>query len=129
MEKYFWSVVFTLIGTIPCIAAGSGDSHQIQDTARAVRYFEEELSFTANPGSVKKVTEGKLEGVIVDLRRKEHFDRGHIPGAINLPFDQYNGFDGQQVSFPGLSKDKINYVYCYELLCNLSQKAAREFAA
>lgn len=125
MKKY----VFLLIALISIIHAEDAGQQKIQDTQAAVKYFEDELNFTAGPGSAKKVSEGKLEGVIIDLRKKEHFDKGHIPGAINLPFDQYDGFEGQQTEFPGLSKDKISYVYCYELLCNLSQKAAKKFAS
>ncbi len=102
---------------------------KIQDTKAAFKYFQDELNFTAGPGTARKVSEGKLDGVIIDLRKKEHFDKGHIPGSINLPFDKYDGFEGNQKDFPGLSKDKINYVYCYELLCNLSQKAAKKFAS
>ena len=101
------------------------NSGKIQDTEAAFKYFQDELNFTVDPGTAKKVSEGKLDGVIIDLRKKEHFNKGHIPGAINLPFDKYDGFEGDQKGqkdFPGLSKDKINYVYCYELLCNLSQK-------
>ena len=104
-------------------------NQKVQDTEAAFKYFSDELSFTAGPGTAKKVSEGKLDGVIIDLRREEHFDKGHIPGAINLPFNKYDGFEGNQTDFPGLSKDKINYVYCYELLCNLSQKAAKKFAS
>ncbi len=129
MTKYFSPILFIAISMTPCIGAEISHPQHIQDTAMAFKYFEEELNFTAVPGSVKKVTEGKMDGVIIDLRKKEHFDKGHIPGAINLPFDQYDGFEGQHSEFPGLSKDKINYVYCYELLCNLSLKAAKQFAA
>ena len=109
--------------------AFAGAENKVQDTEAAFKYFENELNFTAGPGTARKVSEGKLDGVVVDLRRKEHFDKGHIPGAINLPFDQYNGFEEEQKDFPGLAKDKINYLYCYELLCNLSQKAAKKFAS
>ncbi len=109
--------------------ATSSDQKKIQDTQAAAKYFEDKLNFTAVPGTVKKVSEGKVEGVIIDLRKKEHFDKGHIPGAINIPFDKFDGFEGAQTEFPGLSKDKINYLYCYELLCNLSQKAAKKFAS
>lgn len=104
-------------------------NNKIQDTQAAFRYFSDELNFTVGPGTVKMVTEGQLDGVIIDLRKKEHFDQGHIPYAVNLPFNEYEGFEGEQKDFPGLSKNKINYVYCYELLCNLSQKAARKFAS
>jgi len=129
MINRLFSCSLVVLSFVSSAHAGSNDQTQIQDTQAAVKYFEDKLNFTAVPGTVKKVSEGKVEGVIIDLRKKEHFDTGHIPGAINIPFDKFDGFEGAQTEFPGLSKDKINYLYCYELLCNLSQKAAKKFAA
>lgn len=128
MLKRIFQISLITISLIASAYAVSNDQKNIQDTEAAAKYFEDKLNFTANPGSLKNVIEGKVEGVIIDLRRKEDFDRGHVPGAINLPFDKYDGFEGQQTEFPGLSKSKINYLYCYEMLCNLSQKAAKKFA-
>ncbi|MBR1815181.1 MAG: rhodanese-like domain-containing protein [Lachnospiraceae bacterium] len=46
------------------------------------------------------------EGIIVDIREKEDFAKGHIPMAINLPLsDIENGNIG-------LPKNKIILVYC-----------------
>ncbi len=123
MNKIF--VIFITAISISSAVHGAAN----QDTAAAVKYFEDELNFTASPGDLKKVSEGKLDGTIIDLRRKEDFDRGHVPHAINIPFDKYDGFEGKQTEFPGLSKNEINYLYCYNLLCNLSQKAAKKFAS
>ncbi|MDP1974757.1 MAG: rhodanese-like domain-containing protein [Alphaproteobacteria bacterium] len=129
MKKYCFQTLLMLMSIIPSVHAESNDQQKIQDTSAAAKYFEDKLNFTAGPGSVKKVSEKQLDGIIIDLRKKEHFDKGHIPGAINMPFDKYDGFEGAQTEFPGLSKNKINYLYCYELLCNLSQKAAKKFAS
>jgi len=129
MNNRFLQISLLVTSLISPAYAASSDQQKIQDTQAAVKYFEDELNFTTNPGSVKKVSEGKVEGVIIDLRKKEHFDKGHIPGAVNIPFDKYDGFEGKQTEFPGLSKNKINYLYCYELLCDLSQKAAKKFAS
>lgn len=120
---FYISLIMTSTVSFTC------DQQKIQNTQAAFNYFDDELNFTANPGSLKKVSEGKVDGVIIDLRRKENFDKGHIPGAINIPFDKYDSFDSKQTEFPGLSKNRMNYLYCYELLCNLSQKAARKFAS
>ena len=107
---------------------GNKNHNKIQDTAAAVKYFEQEMNFTTNPGGVKAgIKENNV--VIVDVRREADFKAGHIPGAINLPFDKWDRFQGNQKEFPGLSRDKYNYVYCYELLCNLGQKAAKKFAS
>ena len=127
MKKHLLTILIVLSFSNSVFALEN--SGKIQDTEAAFKYFQDELNFTVDPGTAKKVSEGKLDGIIIDLRKKEHFNKDHIPGAINLPFDKYDGFEGDQKDFPGLSKDKINYVYCYELLCNLSQKAAKKFAS
>ena len=104
-----FSVFLVVLSFISLAYAASNDQKKIQDTQAAAKYFEDKLNFTAVPGTVKKVSEGKVEGVIIDLRKKEHFDKGHIPGAINIPFDKFDGFEGAQTEFPGLSKDKIHF--------------------
>lgn len=125
--KYILTLFLLL--SVGNIAFAAENNSYVQNTEAAFKYFENELNFTATPSTAKKVSEGKLDGVIVDLRREEHFNKGHIPNAINLPYDKYDSFEGNQSNFPGLSKDKINYVYCYELFCNLGQKAAKKFAS
>ena len=88
-KKNFSSICVLLLTASIFLAYRKNDSKQIQDTNAAMIYFQNELNFTAGPGSVKKVVNGKLDGVIIDLRKKEHFDEGHIPNAINLPFDKF----------------------------------------
>lgn len=136
MNKYLFGAImsFFLLGILVCMSNFfSLEANTIQDSKAAVIFFENELNFTATPGTVKKAVQGKISGVIVDVRRKEHFEKSHIPGAINIPFDEYDSFSGEPVDseearFPELSKDTMNYIYCYELLCSLSQKAAKKFA-
>ncbi len=123
---YLLAITITLIAT--STFADNKTVTQVQDTKAAVKYFEDEMNFTINPGGVKSAVLEKHDVVIVDLRREEHFNAGHIPGAINIPFDKWDKFEGDQKEFPGLVEGKFHYVYCYELLCNLSQKAAKKFA-
>ena len=58
---------------------------------------------------------------VVDVRAAEDYAEGHIPGAVNLPKDQWH-------SFTGLRKDKINVLYCYSQVCHLAATAAVQFA-
>lgn len=112
------------------MAYGEPRAKEIQDTAKAVQYFSEELNFKTNPHGTKHVVDGTIKNVtIVDVRTAEAFAEGHIPGAINIPYDKFNGFDGNETEFPSLRKDGFNYIYCYQLLCNLGQKAAKKFAS
>lgn len=104
-------------------------SKPIQNSKEAIHYFEQELNFKTNPHGVQRVISGEVKDVtLVDVRAAKDYEEGHIPGAINVPYDKYNGFDGNETAFPMLRKDGYNYVYCYELLCNLGQKAAVKFA-
>ena len=41
-------------------ASQQNNREQIQDTEAAVKYFQNELNFTANPGTVKKLFEVNL---------------------------------------------------------------------
>lgn len=107
----------------------SGYQNKLQDTRAAAHYFDAELAYTVNPSSMKNAVKDKDPNIlIIDLRKREHFKAEHVPGAINLPFDEWNGFDGSKVNFINLDKTKMHYVYCYEQYCNLSTKAARLLA-
>ena len=66
---------------------------------------------------------------LVDVRAAKNYAEGHVPGAINLPFDKFSRFEGTEKEFPELRKDGFNYIYCYELGCNLATKAARKLAS
>ena len=66
---------------------------------------------------------------IIDVRSAEAYNKGHIPGAINIPGEKYSGFEGPETDIPGLRKDAFNCVYCYSPTCNLGLKAARKFAS
>ena len=54
---------------------------------------------------VKLVDPGKI--YLVDIRQSKDFILGHVPGAINIPFQDL----GKQ--FDTLPKDKQIVVYCY----------------
>lgn len=112
------------------IASASIANTKLQDTQAAVKYFEHELNFTTNAFGAKNVVDGKVKNVtIIDVRSAKSFAEGHIPGAINIPFDRFNSFEGTEKEYPGLKKDGFNYVYCYELQCNLATKACMKFAS
>lgn len=98
----------------------------MQNSKEAVKHFKTELAFTAMPGTVKNAK----NCVIIDVRRKEDHKKKHVVNAVNLPFNEYGGFtDKKFKKFPYLSKTKMNYVYCYNLYCNLSAKACLRFAS
>lgn len=112
------------------IGGANAMNQPIQNSEKAVEFFQHELDYKTNPHGVMQVLNGNVKNVtIIDLRTEKAFAEGHIPGAINLPYDKYHNFDGPESQFPGLRKDGYNYVYCYELLCNLGQKAAKKFAS
>lgn len=89
--------------------------------AKAKEFFEAAMTFTTGPVELDRRRQQDQNIVIVDVREAEDYKQGHVPGAINLPKDQWS-------SFKGLSKDKVNVVYCYSHVCHLAKAAAVEFA-
>jgi rhodanese-related sulfurtransferase len=93
---------------------------KINDLAKAKAYFEAKMAFTTGPVELERMIKHN-EVNVVDVRAAEDYAEGHIPGAINLPKDEWQ-------TLKGLRKDKMNVLYCYSQVCHLAATAAVEFA-
>jgi len=80
-------------------------------------YFSEKLAFTLGPVELKKMIEDKKVKVI-DVRRKQDYNEGHIPESISIPKDELTQ------NFQNLSKEVLHVVYCYNQQCHLGAAAA-----
>lgn len=89
----------------------------ITDPAKAKAYFEAKMAFTTGPVELERMVQQGEAIIVVDVRAAEDYADGHIPGAINLPKDQWQ-------TLTGLRKDKINVLYCYSHVCHLAAAAA-----
>ena len=91
------------------------------DPAKALKYFSDKMAFTTGPVELDRNMKEGSDLVVVDVREEEDYRKGHIPGAINLPRTRWN-------SYEGLSKERLNVLYCYSHVCHLAATAAVEFA-
>ena len=91
------------------------------DPSIALKYFQQKLDCTTGPIELSHWLEEKAPVNVIDVRRPEDFAESHIPGAVNIPKEQWE-------SAAGLSKDKTNVVYCYSQTCHLAAAAAVVFA-
>jgi rhodanese-related sulfurtransferase len=92
------------------------------DPVKAKKYFEDKITFTTGPIELDRMLKEEEDLVVVDVRAAEDYEEGHIPGAINLPKEKWETFEG-------LQKDKTNVLYCYSQVCHLAATAAVEFAS
>ena len=97
-----------------------GTEVKVTDPAKAREYFEAKMAFTTGPVELERMMKNR-EVNVVDVRAAEDYAEGHIPGAVNLPKDQWH-------TLKGLRKDKPNVLYCYSHVCHLAATAAVEFA-
>lgn len=88
---------------------------------KAVEFFEQKVDFTLGPVELNTMIESDEPITIVDVRRPEDYEKGHIPGAVNLPKERWDTLEG-------LSHQHTNIVYCYSQQCHLAAKACLEFA-
>ena len=58
--------------------------------------------------------------IFIDVRNKNWFDEGHIPGAVNIPFSYFNNNRLAKV----VSKDQEVVFYCYGIHCEYSDTAS-----
>jgi rhodanese-related sulfurtransferase len=83
-------------------------------------YFAAKNAFTTGPFELSQKIENGENIVVVDVREEKDFRKGHVPGAANLPEDQWQ-------TLRGLSKDVPNIIYCYTQNCHLAARAAQRF--
>ena len=96
--------------------------NKLVDPLKAKAFFEDKVNFSTGPVELSQIIHsGDNHITIVDVRAAEDYEKGHIPGAINLP-------KGAWENAQGLSKEKTNIVYCYSHVCHLGAKACVEFA-
>jgi rhodanese-related sulfurtransferase len=91
------------------------------DPAKAKAYFENKLEFTTGPIELDHSLKAHENINVIDVRAEEDYQKGHIPGAVNLPREKWSTLEG-------LNKNKTNILYCYSQVCHLAAKAGREFA-
>jgi rhodanese-related sulfurtransferase len=89
--------------------------------AQAKQYFEDKMQFTTGPVELERMMKQRQDITVIDVRAAEDYQKGHIPGAINIPKEQWDRPNG-------LSKDKQNILYCYSQVCHLAATAAVKFA-
>lgn len=94
---------------------------KLPDTIKAKEFFEKKMSFTTGPIEIDYFRKHGDTFNLVDVRAAADYEKEHAQGAISLPENQWN-------SFRGLSRDKLNVLYCYSIVCHLAAKAAVKFS-
>lgn len=62
--------------------------------------------------------------VLIDAREEHEFEEGHLPGAINIPYDHFVDYYDQLLEMVPMDADVVTY--CRSLTCDLSDDLARE---
>jgi len=92
--------------------------------AQLAKYFEAKLAAELGPHNVKRLLDGRASDIVVlDVRSREGYREGHLPGAINIPFEEL------PARMKELPKDKEIISYCWDVTCILCTKAAYVLAS
>ncbi|MEX3772670.1 rhodanese-like domain-containing protein [Pseudomonas sp. MYb118] len=94
-------------------------------SAIALMHFSNRLTFETDCSDVHASQQaGEVDFVLVDTRGPLAFERGHVPGAINLPGRL---LCAEQLA--GYAPSTLFVVYCAGPHCNGANKAAVKLAA
>ena len=83
------------------------------------RYFEAKLAAELGPHNVKRLIDsGDRNFVVLDVRPAKAYGEGHVPGSLNIPFEELP----KRLSELPKSKEVISY--CWNVTCLLCTKAS-----
>jgi len=89
----------------------------------AFAYFDQKLKYELGPVELKRrIDDGDADFKLIDVRSREAYAGGHIPGAKMIPFEE---FDMRMHEF---SESRESIVYCYNMHCQLADRAAHWLA-
>jgi rhodanese-related sulfurtransferase len=94
------------------------------DPSDALRHFEHHLALETDCWDVHEATKnGAFDFVLLDVRDPQSFEKGHVPGATNLPHRKMN-----ERSLSAYPADTLFVVYCNGPHCNGADRAAANLA-
>ena len=89
------------------------------DLTRLKEHFELKLQAVKQLADVvDSVKHGSPDLVLLDMRDREDYRRGHIKGAVSMPLEE---IDKRHQDLP---RDREVVTYCYNQYCHLSAKGA-----
>lgn len=83
--------------------------------------FRGQVEFTTGPVELNEMISRNDNINIMDVGKSEDYAKGHVPGAISLPKESWP-------TFAGLSRNRVNIVYCYSEVCHFAGGATKYFA-
>jgi len=94
------------------------------DSARALAHFESLLEFETDCWDVHHaISNDRMDFVLLDVRSEKNYKKGHIEGAISLPYARIT-----EDSLKEYLPDTLFVVYCAGPHCNATEKAAIRLA-
>ena len=90
---------------------------------KQIAYYESKLAYEMDPSDLYHALQAGEDIIVIDARQAAHYEREHIPGAINLPHREMN-----EESTAHLDKSKMYVCYCDGIGCNASTKGALNMA-
>jgi rhodanese-related sulfurtransferase len=102
------------VADVPALSPSEAKEHFARLLALETDCWDVHASLDAKP----------LPFVLLDVRSPEHFRRGHVPGALNLPHRQISPRTVEE-----LPSGKLLVVYCAGPHCNGADRAALKLAA
>lgn len=95
-------------------------------------YFYSETAALVSPHTMRlKMDAGEVDFVLIDVRAAADYQKGHIRGAINIPFDGSEAaIEKFRQALAGGKQERRGYaiIYCYSYACMLGRKTGQELS-
>lgn len=102
------------------------------DEELQAEHYATQTATLVSPHTMRlKMDKGEVDFVLIDVRAADDYKRGHIRGAINIPFDgSSEAIEKFRQALADGKKERKTYgiIYCYSYACMLGAKTGNELA-
>ena len=116
-QKFYIFLIVYLTGCTPFLLHWASLCHTFRENQHILIQRKEEVSIMFDLISISEAIKRSYdsEGLLVDVRSEEVFKKGHLPMAVNLPFEEIMNekFDIEAIEKDfNIEKEQPVFLYC-----------------
>ncbi len=115
------TILFGMVPVVGAMQANSAGDQPNNNFQLPLDKAADQPVHIMNIDDLVKLTKSNTSYVLVDARKRDQYDKEHLPGAVSIPLSTTDSYASK------LNKDQLIVIYCEDYKSPVSTDSAKEF--